>query len=196
MPAGALARTLRAYGIKTVLNLRGPNAADRWYRDELAATSAAGATHIDIALSSCLWMSRPQLRTVIEVIETAERPILIHCAWGSERTALVSAFAELLRPESRLGEARAQFSLRYLFLPAGNGRIMAEHLEQYAAWLRAQGLEHDRTAFRRWVNEGFEPRLPNRDQWPYDPYPLIVVKPAAASPTPQAGSRNGERLRR
>ena len=32
--------------------------------------------------------------------------------------------------------------------------------------------------FRRWVDEGFRPQLPNREEWPYDPYPLVVITPA------------------
>jgi hypothetical protein len=196
MPASALARTLRDYRIKTVLNLRGPNASDAWYRDELAATGAAGATHIDIAMSSCLWMSRAQLRTVIETLETAELPILIHCAWGSERTGLVSAFAELLRPGSTLADARAQFSIRYLFVPFNNGRIMAEHLEQYEKWLRVRGLKHNVVTFHRWADEGFQPQRPNRDQWPYDPYPLVVITRPGGGPTTGPVSRNGEPVRR
>ena len=62
MPASALARTIRDHEIKTVLNLRGSNK-DSWYVAERAATLEAGATQIDIAMSSCIWMSRAQLRT-------------------------------------------------------------------------------------------------------------------------------------
>ena len=64
MPATALAQTLRANRIKTVLNLRGSNPTEAWYPDEVAATNAAGATQVDIAMSSCVWMSRAQLRSV------------------------------------------------------------------------------------------------------------------------------------
>ena len=140
MPAPALARTIRDYQIKTVLNLRGSNK-DRWYSAERTATLDAGATQVDIAMSSCIWMSRAQLRTVIETLDTAEYPILIHCQWGAERTGLVSAFAELLRPGGTLDDARAQFSIRYLFVRVNDGKIMAEHLDQYERWLAEQGMD-------------------------------------------------------
>ena len=132
MPAGSLARALRINQIKTVLNLRGSNSQRSWYRDELTATLSEGATHIDIAMSSCLWMSRVQFRTLVDTLDTAEYPILVHCAWGSERTGLAAAFAELLMPGRTLDNARAQFSIWYLFVPIGDGKVMAEHLEQYA----------------------------------------------------------------
>jgi protein tyrosine phosphatase (PTP) superfamily phosphohydrolase (DUF442 family) len=174
MPASSLARTIRGRKIKTVLNLRGSNK-DAWYTDERKATLDAGATQIDIAMSSCIWMSRAQLRTVVHTLDTAEYPMLIHCQWGAERTGLVSAIAELLRPGSTLDAARAQFSVLYLFLRINDGKIMAEHLDQYERWLAAKRWTHEPEHFRGWVEEGYRPQLPNREQWPYDPYPLVVI---------------------
>jgi protein tyrosine phosphatase (PTP) superfamily phosphohydrolase (DUF442 family) len=184
MPAHTLARTIRDHKIKTVLNLRGPNSRETWYTAERATTLAAGATQVDIALSSCLWVSRAQLRALIESLSTAEYPLLIHCAWGSERTGLVSAFAELLRPGSTLEDAHRQFSIRYLFVPINDGKIMAEHLAQYERWLHRRGLKHAPEIFQRWVDQGYQPLVPNREQWPYDPYPLVVVTRPATEPTP------------
>lgn len=176
MPALALAQTLRQYQIKTVLNLRGENPGEAWYRDELTTTTAAGATHIDIAMSSCVWMSRAQLRALVNTLQTAEYPMLLHCAWGSERTGLTSAFAELLRPGSTIADARVQLSLRYLFVRVNDGKVMAEHLDQYENWLLANHRKHEPAQFLDWVNGGFQPGIPGREQWPFDPYPLVVVK--------------------
>jgi protein tyrosine phosphatase (PTP) superfamily phosphohydrolase (DUF442 family) len=194
MPASAIGQTIRERGIKTVLNLRGSNPSDSWYRDELATTLDHGASHIDIAMSSCLWMSRAQLRTLVETLEKSERPLLIHCAWGSERTGLTSAFVELLRPGGTLDDARAQFSIRYLFVRANDGKVMAEHLDQYERWLQQQGATHSPANFKRWVSEGFMPGHPSREDWPYDPYPLVVVnrpKPSALSQPLATGAGSG-----
>jgi protein tyrosine phosphatase (PTP) superfamily phosphohydrolase (DUF442 family) len=185
VPASALAQSLRERQIKTVLNLRGSNPSDSWYRGELKTTREAGATQIDVAMSSCLWMSRVQLRALVQAIDGAEYPLLIHCAWGSERTGLVSAFAELLRPGSTLDDARAQFSVRYLFVRVNDGKVMAEHLDQYESWLRNNGLIHDPANFHRWVDEGFKPGQPSREDWAYDPYPLVVVTRPETKPRPQ-----------
>jgi protein tyrosine phosphatase (PTP) superfamily phosphohydrolase (DUF442 family) len=174
MPSSSLDRTVRDYKIKTVLNLRGSNK-DSWYAAEREATTDAGATQVDIAMSSCIWMSRAQLRTVVEALDTAEYPLLIHCQWGAERTGLISAFAELLRPGSTLEDARSQFSIKYLFVRVNDGKVMAEHLDQYERWLAERGWKHEPGYFRRWVAEGYRPQLPNREQWPYDPYPLVVI---------------------
>ncbi len=74
MPARTLARTLRDYHIKTVLNLRGANPNLAWYPAERETSLKAGATQIDIPMSSCVWMSRVQLRTIIDALERPSIP--------------------------------------------------------------------------------------------------------------------------
>ena len=175
MPAGALSDTIHHYRIKTVLNLRGPNPEQAWYRSERDAALSAGATLVDVSMSSCEWMSRAQLRAVVNLLDTGERPILIHCQHGSERTGLVSAVAELLRPGVTLDDARGQLSLAYLYTNHGDGQVMARHLDQYADWLKSHGWTHSPDRFRLWANDGFKPQRPCREFWPYDPKPLMVV---------------------
>ncbi len=181
MDAAALARVVRRHQIKTVLNLRGAHPEAAWYRAEVAAVVGEGATQMDVALSSREWMSRAQAATLGEALASAERPLLIHCFNGSERTGLASAFAELLRPGGTLADARAQFSWRYLFVSLSNGVVMLRHLEAYEGWLRAQNLDHDPERFRRWISREFRPGGPGRDDWPFDPVPLIVVTPPRKS---------------
>ena len=120
------------------------------------------------------------MKMLVDVLDACDKPVLIHCWHGSERTGLVSALAILLRDGSTLAEARAQFSLRYLFVPWGDGIVTLRHLDQYAAWLASNGLAHTPDSLRRWAAEGFVPGTPSREQWPYDPYPLVVT----TRPTP------------
>ena len=192
MSADSLARTIRQFHVRTVLNLRGVNAEQGWYHAERAATTRAGATQVDISMSSREWMSRAQLRMLVRVLDACDQPLLIHCQWGAERTGLVSAFAELLRPGATLEDARAQFSVRYLFLPVKDGKVMLAHLDQYADWLRARREPHSPDRFRLWAAHGFHPREPSREQWPYDPYPLVVVtRPESSSGTVAANGVEG-----
>ncbi|MBX6315785.1 MAG: tyrosine-protein phosphatase [Isosphaeraceae bacterium] len=174
-PGADLTRTIRRYGIKTVLNLRGPNSAQSWYRHELEATLAAGATHIDVPMASDQWLSRDQAQTLVDVLERAEPPLLIHCEWGAERTGLVAAMAVLLRPGATLEDAERQFSAYYLFLPIRDGRVMLGHLRLYRSWLQARGWAHSPSRFKEWVARGYRPRRLSREYWPYDPYPLKLT---------------------
>jgi hypothetical protein len=126
-------------------------------------------------MASDQWLTRDQARVLLDLLQTCERPVLIHCQWGAERTGLASAFVELLRPGGSLESARAQFTPYYLFLPVKDGLVMQAHVERYAAWLEAEGVAHTPARFRRWLTERYEPGSPSREEWPYDPYPLVVV---------------------
>jgi protein tyrosine phosphatase (PTP) superfamily phosphohydrolase (DUF442 family) len=175
MKGSSLAEKLREHRIRTVLNLRGSHPESTWYADERASTLEAGATQVDIALSSCEWMSKAQARALLEVLETADRPILVHCFHGSERTGIVSAFAELLRPGSTLLDAEEQFSFRHMYFGIGDGVVARHHLELYESWLKGQSLDHSPDHFRRWLGSEYQPGKPCREAWNYDPYPLVVV---------------------
>src|SRR4051812_41923317 len=142
MPASHLSRAVRDHGIRTVLNLRGANLDQKWYPAERSATLASGATQVDVAMASDMWLSRAQARTLIQLLDTCDYPILIHCQWGAERTGLVAAITELLRPGGSLRGARRQFSPYYLYVKAGDGAVMEEHLDRYASWLQSHGLAH------------------------------------------------------
>ena len=168
MSTSTLDRTIREHGVKTVLNLRGVNATNGWYQRERETTTRLGGTQIDVNMSSCQWLSRDELRTLVNTLETCEYPLLIHCHWGSERTALLSAFAELLRPGGTLDDAWAQFTIRHLYVPVGDGTLMAKHLAAYADWLNSNKLTHRPDIFRRWAMEEYESKSPSRDEWPYD----------------------------
>jgi protein tyrosine phosphatase (PTP) superfamily phosphohydrolase (DUF442 family) len=182
MRSSDLARQIHRDAIRTVLNLRGAHPEEAWYRAERSAALAVGATQIDMALSSCEWMSRDQLQMLVRVLDTCEYPVLIHCWRGSERTGLVSALTELLRPGGTLDDARGQFALRYLFVRIGDGALMLDHLERYAAWLDDRGQTHTPERLRQWVAAGYRPGRPGREQWPFDPFPLVVISRPAPVP--------------
>ena len=175
MGARSLSSTLNQYAIKTVINLRGSHPESAWYRRERSATLAAHATQVDLAMSSCEWMSRAQARALLEVLDTAEPPLLVHCFHGSERTGLVSAWAELLRPGSTLSNAEAQFSAWFLYFGIGDGVVTHHQLVAYEEWLTSNHLDHAPDQFRRWVQTAYTPGQPSREAWAFDPYPLVVT---------------------
>lgn len=189
LTARGLARDLERHGIRTVLNLRGTNPDQPWYRAERATTLAAGATQVDVPMASDHWLSREQARKLLELLDGCERPLLIHCEWGAERTGLASAFAELLRPDGSVARARRQFSGWYLFAPTADGRKMRRHVDAYAQWLVLWKIEHTPEHFRNFITLGYRPGYPSRDDWPYDPYPLAVVTRPAAGPLARRGAQ-------
>lgn len=170
----ALSAFIQEHQVKTVLNLRGPNPGDDWYDKERAATLAHGSTQIDMPLSSCEWMSRDQALTLADVIQNAERPLLIHCFHGSERTGLASAMTRLLTEGQSLKDARSAFSWKYMFFGLGDGVVTLRQFEEYEKWLKETGTEHSPSKYLAWLKNNFKPGSPSREAWPYDPYPLVI----------------------
>lgn len=91
MNAGALNETIQQYGIKSILNLRGPGPDKDWYIGETDAARRLGVQHFDIALSATRELKDNEMDEVLATIRTAPKPILIHCKSGADRTGLVGA---------------------------------------------------------------------------------------------------------
>jgi len=177
-----LAKTIRELGIRTVLNLRGPNPGETWYDAERSAVVGAGAELVDMSLSSSEWMSRQQAIALSKVIKESPRPLLIHCYHGSERTGLASAMTHLLTPGQSVESAGREFSWRYLYFGLGDGVTTFAQFDSYRRWLASNGKSHTPEVFAQWLETGFTPKWPSREQWPYDPYPLVVKSSPPETP--------------
>jgi len=81
----------RRYGIKTIINLRGEQDDREWYRDEIAESKALGISHIDFPMSASRELTPAQAEQLIALMKSAEKPLLIHCWRGADRTGLASA---------------------------------------------------------------------------------------------------------
>jgi uncharacterized protein (TIGR01244 family) len=80
------------YGIKTIVNVRGPNPAHDWYRNERAVARALGIRLIDYRMSSKRETSATDVEELLALLSTAEAPVLIHCRSGVDRSGLAAAF--------------------------------------------------------------------------------------------------------
>ena len=135
-------------GIRSVINLRGSNPGMPWYGKELAVAHDLGLHHYDIRLSKRSMPTASQLAYLVQVLETAPKPLLIHCCSGSDRTGFVAAVALLLHNAS-LAQAQQQISWKYL--SALSGTIGPMTLAHYQAWLKQQHEVSSTTHFTAWV---------------------------------------------
>lgn len=105
------------YGIKTIINLRGENVGSDWYDAELAQVGRLGIDLVNFRMSAKRDFTEERLTELVEVLRKAEKPILIHCVSGSDRSGLVSAL--YVAAVAKLGEeaAESQISFRYGHIP-------------------------------------------------------------------------------
>lgn len=123
--AAALARYVKDYGIKTVINLRGANPDNGWYQSEITASKALGITHIDFRMSSRKQLTAEESHALVEVMRSAPGPILVHCQAGADRTGLASVM--YLQQIAGVDEETAEWQLSPIY-----GHINLPFLSAYA----------------------------------------------------------------
>jgi len=146
----------RQYRLKTVINLRGTSSRP-FYQSERQAAREAGLRMIDIRLSAASPPSALWIRRLIEALETAERPLLLHCRDGADRTGVASVIAKMAIGGQSYATAKKQLSAVYLHLDSRGNRIV-ELLEKYEKHCRDKGLDTDGwKQFRSWAMSEYHP---------------------------------------
>jgi undecaprenyl-diphosphatase len=143
-------------GLRSVLNLRGERGGSAWLAEERAVADAHGVEHHTVRLSAKRMPPGPRLREIVEVLDTAPRPLLFHCEGGVERSGLVGAVAVLL-DGGDLADAREQFAYSKGFVPWISRSEVPRVLDDYEGWLAEQGRTHSPDAFRAWVAGEYHP---------------------------------------
>lgn len=148
----ALERLVARLGIRTVINLRGEAAPQTWYMEEARATHHLGICQEDFSFSSGRLPSAVELRRLVEVLDHAEYPLLIHCQRGADRTGMASAVARLLCAGVDFSEGRKELGLRCGHIALGRPANLDRFFDLYAEWLAQNRLQHKPDALRRWIS--------------------------------------------
>ncbi len=86
-----LAKLINKHGIKTVINLRGTNKDQSWWQDEKMVTESMGVKFCNIRMSADKFPTQKKLSKLLYMYDNAQRPILIHCKSGRDRTGEAAA---------------------------------------------------------------------------------------------------------
>jgi protein tyrosine/serine phosphatase len=123
------------YHIKSILNLRGQNSGEQWYREELKVAMDHHVMHYDIPLSATSEPSGEDVQKLLSVFSEAPRPILIHCKAGADRSGLVGAMWKVVVDKEPKSEASKQLFILYGHFPIGGTSAMDRFFERWAAAL-------------------------------------------------------------
>lgn len=136
-----LDRYHQAYGIKTVINLRGQSDGSKWYDEEIAASERLGITHVNFRMSANRELSQDDAKALVQLMDGAEKPILIHCKAGSDRSGLASALYVAAVERGSEKDAEGQISLKYghISLPLSSTFAMDRTFEFLEPWLGYHG---------------------------------------------------------
>ncbi len=83
-------------GLRTVLNLRGEHPGTDWYDAEKAVCDEMGVTHVSYPMSASSLPPADLLGGILDTLQTANYPMLIHCQSGADRSGAVSALYRIL----------------------------------------------------------------------------------------------------
>ena len=137
-----LASYIKQYGIKTVINLRGPSQRS-WYRNEVATAEDFSVDHVDFQMSAGRQLTIAESEKLIGILRDAKKPILIHCLSGADRTGLASVI--YLQQIAGIDEETAEWQLSPLY-----GHVAFPFLRSYAmdrSWFKIEdafGIEQTR----------------------------------------------------
>jgi protein tyrosine/serine phosphatase len=108
-----LKNAIELLDLKTILNLRGENPGKDWYDQEEALCRLKNVTLISYAMSSRSLPEPEILGGIVDTLQNAEYPLLIHCAGGADRTGAVCAIYKMMIDGEDKDVAREQLSVRY-----------------------------------------------------------------------------------
>jgi protein tyrosine/serine phosphatase len=148
-----LRQIIAKYKIKSILNLLGQHSTEPWYEDELTISKTLYLEHYDYGISAGDLVTLEQINEILDIVRTAQKPMLVHCLSGADRTGLVAALFLADVEKRSIYEAADQLSLKYGHFPYLTSDTGAMD-ETYWAYVRASA------AHREDASTAFHP--PNR----------------------------------
>jgi protein tyrosine/serine phosphatase len=122
---------IKKYDIKSIVNLIGEDPRKPWYREEIQVSAEHNIRHYDITLSATDEPTVEDTRRLVEIFQTAPRPVLIHCKGGSDRSGLAAAMWKVIVDKEPKSEARKQLSILYGHLPLGKTTTLDHFFEEW-----------------------------------------------------------------
>ncbi len=139
----------RQLGLKSVVNLRG-GSQQGFYLFEAEVCKKLGLTLHDVHFSARRAPKKAALLAVFDLFASLQKPVLIHCKSGADRTGLICALYLLDVEQRPLAEAKRQLSFRYLHLKSTETGIMDHFLTLYES-------ESNGRSIRDWVIQDYDP---------------------------------------
>ena len=152
------------HGIRTVINLRGKSNND-WWLEEDAVMRELGINHINIGMSAKRLPHKKDLRALLEAYRNAERPILIHCQGGADRTGEASAIYQMIYMGKSKKQALRSLKAKYGHLKL---RFPAKRYFIKEVW---QGED--------WAMNEYDPCIQNYEHYGQENCPNPIIKLSA-----------------
>ncbi len=145
---GRLAGYVRRFGLRTVVNLRGPKPTGSLTLSRQVA-ERMGVVHVDMAFESRGAPHRDRILRFAEIYRAMQTPALLHCKSGADRAGLAAGLAILFEGGTS-AQALRQLSWRFGHFSHSRTGILDAFFHHYAA--KAEG----RMPFLLWVDQEYD----------------------------------------
>lgn len=123
---------LAAEGFKTILNLRGGEGIAH-HAFEAESCAALGMALVTVPMAARSAPLKERLEQLIAAMGTIEKPFLMHCKSGADRTGLAAAVYLMVYRGMPVAEAKRQLSPRFLHFRFSKTGILDHVLDLYEA---------------------------------------------------------------
>ena len=150
-----LQKNIDAHRFKTIINLRGEDTKEKWYQEEADTSKKNNVKLYNVRLSAYKLPVSSEVDTLAHILQTAEKPILLHCQAGADRSGMASALALSIEEDAPLSVMEKQYSWRYFVNPfraQSSGKLF---FSAYKNYLRQTGVKHSRKTLLSWINNQY-----------------------------------------
>lgn len=150
-PSRARFETYAQMGIKDVISLRGGREQPQFLFE--VETCAQLGMQLHVAQMAARRAPRVEpLNLLFETFDAVERPFLLHCKSGADRTGLAAALYLLHYESASIATARKQLSFDYIHIKRTATGILDHFIDTYEAAFNETGIK-----VLDWINTAYDP---------------------------------------
>lgn len=142
---------LAEIGIKSVINLRGPDVYS-YYLFEKEACAEYDMALYDLPLQARELLPAETYLELFRLMDKVEKPMLLHCKSGADRTGLAAAFYMIDYMGAPVEEAAKQLSIKYAHQHWSKAGILDHLIAAYA-----RHIETEPMPIRDWIRDHYDP---------------------------------------
>lgn len=129
-----LRRTVKKYGIKTILNLKGANPRSAYWAFEKEQCAKLGVRLVDVKIFSRSIPTAERIREARDLFESIEYPIWMHCKAGADRTGIYATLFQYFHLHIPIGDTNQLRLWPFGHIRHSEAGKIDHYLERYLAY--------------------------------------------------------------
>jgi len=150
-----LHKNIDTYQFKSIINLRGKDLKENWYQTENNIAQQNNVRLYNVRLSAYKLPVSSEIDVLVNILQTAKKPILLHCQAGVDRSGMASALALSIEQDTSLKEIKKHFSWKYFANPFRSQTCGKLFFAAYEHYLYKTGNSHSRENLLSWIKNDY-----------------------------------------